>query len=130
VIAVLPLLAVPIAVMLATIGCRLLPAAVAAVLAIYSVVVTGALVVAASAGQVALAIDPFLLPWPFFQSLATLFPVYSVYTPTTWLLTAVWVLAFSLLLAAPYLARMRPIARTRGSQQTHLVRHQPARPPP
>jgi uncharacterized membrane protein YbhN (UPF0104 family) len=130
VIAVLPLLAVPIAVTLATVGCRLLPAAVAAALAIYSVLVTGALVVAASAGQVALAVDPFLLPWPFFQSLAPLFPVYSVYTPTTWLLTAVWVLAFSLLLAAPYLARRRPIARIRGSQQTHLVRHQPARPPP
>ena len=132
VIAVLPLLAVPLAVTLAAVGGRLLPAAVtmAAGLAIFSVLVTGALVVAATAGQVALAIDPFLLPWPFFQSLAVLFPVYTVYTPTTWLLTAAWALAFALLLAAPYLATSLPSARMRRSRQTHLARHPPARLPP
>ncbi len=130
VIAVLPLLAVPLAVTLAAVGGRLLPTAIAAVLAVFSVLVTGALVVAAAAGQVALAIDPFLLPWPFFQSLAVLFPVYTVYTPTTWLVTTAWTLAFALLLAGPYLATNFRPAWTRRSQQAHLVRRPPARLPP
>jgi uncharacterized membrane protein YbhN (UPF0104 family) len=128
VIAVLPLLAIPLAVTLAAVGRRVLPAAAAGVLASYSTLVTGALIIAASAGQVALAIDPFLMPWPLFQSLAALYPVYTVYDPATWLLTAAWALAFSLLLAAPYLVSSLPPTRARGHHHAPLLQRPPAAP--
>jgi hypothetical protein len=102
-LAVLPLLSVPLAVTLAHVARRLPLAVGTGVLVIYTLLTTAALVGAAGSGQVALAIDPFLMPWHFFSGLAGLFPVYTAYSAITWLLTAAWALLFCLLVAAPIL---------------------------
>jgi hypothetical protein len=110
---VLPLLAIPLAEALGRAARRPRPVVragvllAAAVLAGYTAAVTAGLVIAAGAGDVALAVDPFALPWPFFSGLAQLFPLYTVYTLDTWLLTAVWVLLGGALVVAPAAGRVR-----------------------
>ncbi|MCX6022825.1 MAG: hypothetical protein NTZ05_14075, partial [Chloroflexi bacterium] len=92
-IVVLPLLAVPLAFALLMARGRPAPAGAAALLGGAGLALTLALREAAAAEQVVLAVDPFALAWPPFQATAALFPVYSSYTPATWLLTAAWAIA-------------------------------------
>jgi hypothetical protein len=115
-IVVLPLLAVPLAVVLARCVRRPLLTAAAALLGGYSVALTVALARATAAREVALAVDPFLLQWPPFRDLALLFPLYSEYTPVTWLLSAAWVLGIVVVVLAPRI-HPRPwrIWRLRGA---------------
>jgi hypothetical protein len=76
---------------------------------------------AAGAGEVVLAVNPFTLAWPPFQALAVVFPLYTAYSPTTWLLSAAWLAGVGLLLqsARPrtwlHLARRawHPLGQTR-----------------
>jgi hypothetical protein len=101
---VLPLLAIPLAETLAYTARRPVMAALASLLGAYTVAVTAALVMAGRAGQIAIVVDPFALPWPPFQRLAGLFPLYSEYTPETWLLTAAWLVVGTALAGASSLS--------------------------
>ena len=110
---VLPLLAIPLAMALASARGR----ATAVVLGGYTMAVTGALVLAGRAGEVTLAIDPFRLRAPLFQGLAGLFPRYTDYSAATWVLTAAWVTLAAGLVALPLLpgARAAAVTRTAGA---------------
>lgn len=108
----LPLLAVPLAMTLAGVARRPGWGLAAGALGAYSALVTATLVAATAAGQVALAVDPFRLPWPPFQALAGLFPVYTAYTAATWLLSTAWLLVGGLLVLGPRLAGRAWLART------------------
>ncbi|MBI4498104.1 MAG: hypothetical protein HY689_09425 [Chloroflexi bacterium] len=98
-IAVLPLLAVPLAVTLVQVRGRPLLAGLAAFLGIATLGISLALREAVAAERVVLAVDPFALPWPPFQAVAALVPVYTTYQTSTWLLTAGWVLVMGALVA-------------------------------
>lgn len=86
--AVLPLYALPLAVVLQRGGRR---ARVAfALLTAVSVAVTVALVRSVAAGHVTVAVDPFAMPVAWFQAMGRLFPDYRSWTVTTTSLTALW----------------------------------------
>ena len=89
-IAVLPLLVMPLAVILVRL--RGLPwlAGLTTLLGATSLGITLALRDAVAAEIVVLAVDPFVLPWAPFHLLAGLFPVYTSYKPSTWLLSFAW----------------------------------------
>ena len=89
-IAVLPLLVIPLALILARLREQAWLAALTALLGASSLGITLALRDAVAAEIVVLAVDPFALPWPPFQLLAGLFPVYTSYQPATWLLSLAW----------------------------------------
>ncbi|MBI3964238.1 MAG: hypothetical protein HY329_01275 [Chloroflexi bacterium] len=96
-VVVLPLLAVPLAHALALAQRRVWLAAVVTVLGLSNLGITLALRTAAAAELVVLAVDPFALPAPLFRWTAGLFPVYTVYTASTWLLTALWLFVAAVL---------------------------------
>lgn len=101
-IVVLPLLAIPLADGLALASRRPVLASLAALLGAYSIGITAALVRAAGAGEVVLAVNPFTLAWPPFQVLAGLFPLFTEYSPATWLLSGAWLLGAGLVLRSAY----------------------------
>ncbi|MGE3856087.1 MAG: hypothetical protein AB7G21_03895 [Dehalococcoidia bacterium] len=80
-VAVLPLLAWPLAECAALVGRRGLVALGG--LAVLGGLVTAQLAVAASTGEVRVAVDPFALDAPAFRALAPLFPDYRAWTPHT-----------------------------------------------
>jgi hypothetical protein len=85
---VLPLTPVALTLLLAQAGTR--ERIAGAVLAVYSLATTAALVIAARAGQVQLASNPFELTSPLFRVPGTLFPDYRSWPLETALLTAAW----------------------------------------
>ena len=91
-VAVLPLLVVPLAHAVAQVPRRPWLGAVAVGLGLYTVGITIALHGAAATETVVLAVDPFAMPWPPFQALAPIFPVYTTYEAPTWILSALWLL--------------------------------------
>ncbi|MBI3977696.1 MAG: hypothetical protein HY331_05875 [Chloroflexi bacterium] len=104
-IAVLPLLAVPLAEFFGLVRLRPALGGPVALPAAYGLGVTLALREAVAAESVVLAVDPFALPWPPFQVVAGLFPVYTSYELPTWLLTAAWLLLAGGLVAAGWRLR-------------------------
>lgn len=92
-VAVLPLLAVPLACLLAAQSRRARIGVLAAGTGALTLATTLALWHAAAGQQVVLAVDPFDLAWPVFQAVAPAFPLYTSYEPMTWLLTGAWALA-------------------------------------
>lgn len=98
-IAALPVLVIPLAESIAAIRGRAWLAVPVGLLGIFSLGISLALYEAGAAEVVVLAVDPFALPWPPFQSIAGLFPVYTSYTLGTWLLTGVWLLIAAGLIA-------------------------------
>ena len=90
-ISVLPLLAIPLAVSLSLLAARWQGVLGATLLSGYSLAVTAALVLAGRHGEIALAVDPFRMPAGFFQAVSVVFPMYTTYTVSTWLLTLGWV---------------------------------------
>ena len=89
-VAVLPLLAVFMAFALAELRGRRILYMLTGVLAAYGLAVTIALQRATASLDVTLAVNPFEMEWPGFARLAGLFPLYTTYTPLTWLLTLAW----------------------------------------
>ena len=63
-----------------------------ALLGVYTLVITAGLAQAGHAGEITLAVDPFDMRYPPFQSVASLFPLYTWWTAETWRLT-IWRLA-------------------------------------
>ncbi|MBI2864100.1 MAG: hypothetical protein HYX94_06010 [Chloroflexi bacterium] len=121
VVAVLPLLAVPLAEAIHLAQGRRWLAALVAGLGLYTLGVTLALREAASAELVALAVDPFALPWRPFQLAAGLFPVYTVYQASTWILTAAWTLAaITLVLLGFRLTRNVPLSALNPSRPENI----------
>jgi hypothetical protein len=98
-IAVLPLLAVPVAELLRRLleepvgGARPWLLAAVAALGAYGLGLSLALRQAVAAEVVVLAAEPFALPWAPFQVPGALFPLFTSYEPATWGLTAAWLLA-------------------------------------
>ncbi|MGH2377195.1 MAG: hypothetical protein ACRDGT_01825 [Candidatus Limnocylindria bacterium] len=84
---VFPLFAVAIALLLQRVP-RL--GTLAAVGAGWSVLVTAALALAASRGELTLAVDPFDLAFPLFRLPGAAFPSYTAWGPDTVLLTLAW----------------------------------------
>lgn len=81
----------------------------------YSLAVTGALAAAGHARDVRIAVDPFAMDAPLFRLAGPLFPDYRWWSLETNVLTAVWLVAFAVAAAAPWLpaalglaARLRP----------------------
>jgi hypothetical protein len=95
---VLPLSVLPIALLIERLPRRLRIGAAA--LAIYSVAVTGALMLAARAGEVVLAVDPFEMGSPLFRLPALLFPDYRTWGAETVVLTVAWLALAAIGLAA------------------------------
>ena len=90
-VTVLPLFVVPLALVVA-----MLPAwgrGAAAVLGLYTVVVTAGLAYAGHVGEVTVAVDPFDMAFPPFRGAAVLFPDYRSWPVETWVLTAIWLMA-------------------------------------
>jgi hypothetical protein len=106
-IVVLPLMALPLSEALAWAGRRPVFAALTAGLSVYSMAITIGLVRATAAGEVALAVDPFALAWPPFHDLAAVFPLYTAYSASTWLLSGAWLVGLGLLLVAPWVVMPR-----------------------
>jgi hypothetical protein len=129
-IAVLPLLAIPVADLLRRLldapagGVRPWLLAAVAALGAYGLGLTLALRQAVAAEVVVLAAEPFALPWAPFQVPGALFPLFTSYEPATWGLTVAWLLtgAGTILLAhrlagssvAPELRRGRERRVTAG----------------
>lgn len=90
-IAVLPLLVIPLAEYLSLARRHPWLAFPAAALGLYALGITLALHQFASARLVVLAVDPFSMAWAPFQIVVGTFPVYTDYQPTMWLLTVAWV---------------------------------------
>jgi hypothetical protein len=87
-VAVLPLLALPLAMLLA----RLEPWGRTAVLVLGASTLanTVALAVAGHTGEITTAFNPFDMRAPFFRMAAPLFPNYTAWTWHTWLTTSAW----------------------------------------
>jgi hypothetical protein len=102
---VLPLLAVPMALVLAQGGraMRLIFAGLAA----YSLLVTALLARAGHLEQVTIAVDPWEMPALPFEALGTLFPQYTTWGSETQVLNAAWLTAGVILLAAWGARRLR-----------------------
>ena len=113
-IVVLPLLAIPLASAIAlSAACRRLGDCGRWV-AVYSIGITVALVRAATAGEIALAVDPFSLAWPPFRDAAASFPLFTDYSVTTLVLSAIW-LGVAVALVCVGLAWRRPWLHSRKS---------------
>lgn len=110
--AILPLLALPLALLLS----RLPPWGRAGVglVALYSLGVTAALAAAGHAGEIVIAVDPFNMGWPPFQAPSTLFPNYTFWNISTWGLTAAWLLAIAAGALILYLRDVTPDNRLRS----------------
>ena len=87
-VTVLPLFAVPIALVVAR--SHLWGKVAVAMLGCYSLAITVGLASAAHAGEITIAVDPFDMAFPPFQGLAGLFPLYTLWTTETWWLTFFW----------------------------------------
>ncbi|MDE2939368.1 MAG: hypothetical protein OXR67_10710 [Chloroflexota bacterium] len=87
-VTVLPLFAVPIALVVAR--SHLWGKVGVAMLGCYSLAITVGLASAAHAGEITIAVDPFDMAFPPFQGLAGLFPLYTLWTTETWWLTFFW----------------------------------------
>ena len=64
-----------------------------ALLGVYTLVITAGLAQAGHAGEITIAVDPFDMRYPPFQSVASLFPLYTWWTAETWRLTILWLAA-------------------------------------
>ncbi len=64
-----------------------------ALLGVYTLVITAGLAQAGHAGEITIAVDPFDIRYPPFQSVASLFPLYTWWTAETWRLTILWLAA-------------------------------------
>jgi hypothetical protein len=71
-----------------------------AALAAWSLAITGALVAASQAGEVVIAVDPFLMRSPLFSSVAALFPDYREWNAHTIAFHALWSVALIAALAS------------------------------
>ena len=70
------------------------------VLGVYSLAVTAALALAGRSRQVVIAVDPWEMETGLFRVFDGLFPQYTAWTTETWLLTAAWLAAGGIALAA------------------------------
>ena len=91
-IVVLPLLAPLLAWTLSRVQASALWMGSAAVLGLYTLLITRALYAEAAAEDVVLVVDPFALAWEPFRLLAQAYPFYTSYEPRTWILTGFWLL--------------------------------------
>lgn len=98
-IVVLPVLAVLVAVTLARLSTARWGYAITALLGLYGLGITLALIAETAAERVVLIVDPFAMDWPPFRLIAGFFPVYTSYEPPTWVLTAAWAIAATVLVA-------------------------------
>jgi hypothetical protein len=99
-VTVIPLLALPLALLIDRFG---RPAMIAAsVAAAYSFAVTVVLAQAGHSREIVIAVDPFELSSPVFAALSPLFPQYTSWTTETRLLTAAWLGVAGVGLAALY----------------------------
>ena len=64
-----------------------------ALLGVCTLVITAGLAQAGHAGEITIAVDPFDMRYPPFQSVASLFPLYTWWTAETWRLTILWLAA-------------------------------------
>ena len=64
-----------------------------ALLGVYTLAITAGLAQAGHAGEITIAVDPFDMRYPPFQSVASLFPLYTWWTAETWRLTILWLAA-------------------------------------
>lgn len=109
---VLPLLAMPLALVLRDAGRwarRIIWS-----LAVYSVAVTAVLALAGHTREVAIAVNPFDLQNPIFRIPVALFPDYRAWDTHTWAATVAWLIALSLVTSAPgrrIAAILRPLRR-------------------
>ena len=90
-VTVLPLFVVPL-----TLVIGMLPnwsRGAAAVLGLYTFLVTAGLAYAGHVDEVTMAVDPFDMAFPPFQGPAILFPDYRSWTVETWVLTVMWLTA-------------------------------------
>lgn len=96
-VTVFPLLPIPIA-LIASRGVAWRGAL--AVLGVYSLAVTAALALAGRSREVVIAVDPWEMEAALFRLLDSMFPQYTAWTTETWLLTAAWLAAGAVALAA------------------------------
>ncbi|MBI2954120.1 MAG: hypothetical protein HYY30_07390 [Chloroflexi bacterium] len=96
-IAVLPLLVIPLAAYISLARRHLWSIISVATAGLYTLGITLALREAAAAEVVVLAVDPFSLSWAPFRMVTDLFPVYTDYQTRTWLLTAAWLIGLAII---------------------------------
>ena len=118
---VFPLLVVPLALFAAQVGLRVRAALLA--LGAYSLVITAGLAHAGRAGEVTMVVDPFDMSFPPFQAVSRLFPQYTSWTWETWTLTALWLVAAGVAIAATAWAssralRIRPVVNPKPRMAT------------
>jgi len=89
---VVPLMAVLLAVIIGE--ANLVGRVFIAVLGVYSLMITLALMVGGHLEQIVIAVDPFKLPSPLIQLSSGLFPNYEWWSTETWLLTMLWASLF------------------------------------
>ena len=85
---VLPLFAIPLT--LLTARMRVWGKAGVALPGAGTLAITAGLAQAGHAGAITIAVDPFDMPYPPFQAISPLFPLYTWWTVETWRLTALW----------------------------------------
>ena len=88
IVTVLPLFALPIALLLMRLPTwgRL----AVGLMGLYTLAITTALVIAGHNNEITIAVDPFNIKAPLFQVISPIFPDYRHWTIHTWLLTGVW----------------------------------------
>ena len=121
-IVVLPLLVIPLAEGLGRAAGHPVHAMLAGILALYSVSLTAALVMAGRTGEIVMAVDPFSIAWPPFQAISGLFPVYTSFSAMTWVQTILWTLVLAGLVTSISIWRLLQSARVRAGQD-HVQRH-------
>ena len=105
---VVPLMSIPIVCML-QVRSRAFQV-IFATLAVYTIIMTTTLAFAGHAKEIRLAVDPFDMSSPLFQSLANIFPNYTSWTAHTWITTICWLTVSGALLT--YLVIRRDRYRT------------------
>tara|TARA_B100000686_G_scaffold353171_1_gene457731 strand:+ start:1214 stop:2656 length:1443 start_codon:yes stop_codon:yes gene_type:complete len=106
---VVPLMSIPIVCML-QVRSRAFQV-IFATLAVYTIIMTTTLAFAGHAKEIRLAVDPFDMSSPLFQSLANIFPNYTSWTAHTWITTSCWLTVSGALLT--YLVIRRDRYRTK-----------------
>lgn len=97
-VTVFPLLPIPL-VLIASRGAGASRVALV-VLGVYSLAVTAALALAGRSREVVIAVDPWEMEAALFRVLDGMFPQYTAWTTETWVLTAAWLSAAAVALAA------------------------------
>ena len=110
-VTVLPLMIIPIVCIL-QVASKMIHV-VFATLSIYTVIVTTTLALAGHAKEIRIAVDPFDISSPLFQSLSIIFPNYTSWNTHTWITTTCWLTMSAFLLT--YLVTKRDNYRIKFS---------------